>query len=106
MAIGGVADVRRLALNVPVMKVAATNGYKSLSRMRHPPVFRPVGAAEGCDLLILLFGFWVLGFGAYPLLRLGLLAVSLLQRLTFPDAGVPAQRKVSKRLCPRRTALR
>jgi hypothetical protein len=26
--------------------------------------------------------------------------VSLLQRLTFPDAGVPAQRKVSKRLRP------
>jgi hypothetical protein len=56
MAIGGVADVRRLALNVPVMKVAATNGYKSLSRMSHPPAFPPVGAAEGCDLLI-CFGF-------------------------------------------------
>ena len=26
--------------------------------------------------------------------------VSLLQRLTFPNAGVPAQRKVGKRLCP------
>jgi hypothetical protein len=34
------------------------------------------------------------------------MAVSLLQRLTFPDAGMPAQRKVSKRLCPWRTALR
>jgi hypothetical protein len=36
-AIGGVADVRSLALNEEVMKVAATNGYKSLSRMRHSP---------------------------------------------------------------------
>jgi hypothetical protein len=26
--------------------------------------------------------------------------VSLLQRLTFTNAGVPAQQKVSKRLCP------
>jgi hypothetical protein len=56
-------------------------------------VITSVGAAEGCDLLILLvWGFGVLGFwgfgvlGAYPLLRVGLLAVSLLQRLTFPDA--------------------
>jgi hypothetical protein len=48
-------------------------------------VITSVGAAEGCDLLILLvWGFGVLG--AYPLLRVGLLAVSLLQRLTFPDA--------------------
>ena len=45
------------------------------------------------------FGFlWVLL--AYPLLRVLRLAVSLLQRLTFSNAGVPAQQKVSKRLCP------
>jgi hypothetical protein len=41
---------------------------------------------------------WVLL--AYPLLRVLRLAVSLLQRLTFSNAGVPAQQKVSKRLCP------
>jgi len=34
------------------------------------------------------------------LLRVLPLAVSLLQRLTFSNAGMPAQQKVSKRLCP------
>ena len=34
------------------------------------------------------------------MLRVLPLAVSLLQRLTFSNAGVPAQQKVSKRLCP------
>ncbi len=75
----------------------------------------------------------MVGLGAYPLLRVLLLAVSLLQRVTFSRrrvigfgwigglsvaAGVAAggfaltathfsrRRKVSKRLCPRRTALR
>ena len=38
------------------IKNPKTNGYKSLSRMRHLPAFPPVGAAEGCDLLI-CFGF-------------------------------------------------
>jgi len=52
----------------------------------------------------LLFGPWVLG--AYPLLWLGPLAVSLLQRVPFSNAGVPAQQKGTKRLGPRRTALR
>jgi hypothetical protein len=28
MAVGGVADVRRLAVNGAVLKVVATNGYK------------------------------------------------------------------------------
>jgi hypothetical protein len=51
MAVGGVADVRRLALNEPVMKVAATNGYKKATPTFGPT---PVGAAEGCDLLIWL----------------------------------------------------
>ena len=50
--------------------------------------------------------FFGLGLGAYPFFLVLRLAVSLLQRLTFPNAEVPAQRKVSKRLCPRRTALR
>jgi hypothetical protein len=40
------------------------------------------------------------GIEAYPLLRVLPLAVSLLQRLTFSNAGMPAQQKVSKRLCP------
>jgi hypothetical protein len=51
MAVGGVADVRRLALNEPVMKVAATNGYKKATPTFGPT---PVGAAEGCDLFIWL----------------------------------------------------
>jgi hypothetical protein len=47
------------------MKVAATNGYKSLSRMRHSPAFRPVGVAEGLrsfDLLWLRLLIWLLIF--------------------------------------------
>ena len=47
-----------------------------------------------------MWGFFVFGIEAYPLLRVLPLAVSLLQRLTFSNAGVPAQQKVSKRLCP------
>jgi len=50
-AIGGVADVRSLALNEEVMKVAATNGYKKHTSTGAPP---PVGATEGRDLLISL----------------------------------------------------
>jgi hypothetical protein len=37
MAVGGIADVRRLALNVAVMKVAATNGYKKATQRRQNP---------------------------------------------------------------------
>ena len=48
-------------------------------------VIPSVGAAAGGDLLI-LFGIGDWGLGAYPLLRVLPLAVSLLQRLTFPDA--------------------
>jgi len=44
--------------------------------------------------------FLFFGIEAYPLLRVLPLAVSLLQRLTFSNAGMPAQQKVSKRLCP------
>jgi hypothetical protein len=36
-AIGGVADVRSLALIEPVMKVAATNGYKKATQRRQNP---------------------------------------------------------------------
>ncbi|MHA3739201.1 hypothetical protein ACXR0M_26515 [Pseudomonas sp. Eth.TT006] len=43
-----------------------------------------VGAAAGCDLLIWIFlKLEWLGLGAYPLLRVLPLAVSLLQRVTF-----------------------
>ncbi|WP_434766689.1 hypothetical protein [Pseudomonas triticicola] len=58
-AIGGVADVRSLALNEEVMKVAATNGYKKATQRRQNPASPinrvRVGAAAGCDLLTLVF---------------------------------------------------
>ncbi|WP_283438678.1 hypothetical protein [Pseudomonas helmanticensis] len=65
-------------------------------RLYRQALITSVGAAAGCDLLI-LFGIWIgigiglrlgigLGLGAYPLLRVLPLTVSLLQRLTFPNA--------------------
>jgi hypothetical protein len=52
-------------------------------------VISSVGAAAGCDLFDFVCDWGVdlgSGLGAYPLLRVLPLAVSLLQRLTFPDA--------------------
>ena len=40
------------------------------------------------------------GLGVYPLLRLRPLMVSPLRRVPFSNAGVPAQQKGTKRLCP------
>ena len=45
-------------------------------------------------------GLRFFGLRVYPLLRVLLLAVSLLQRVPFSNAGVPAQQKGTKRLCP------
>jgi hypothetical protein len=46
MAGGGVADVRRLAVNEEVMKVIATNGYKKAIKLYARMHTGPVGASS------------------------------------------------------------
>jgi len=61
MAVGGVADVRSLAVNEEGMKVIATNGYKKnttrsveQTRQSHPPrsSCRACEAAFGCAAVV------------------------------------------------------
>jgi hypothetical protein len=51
MAGGGVADVRRLAVNEELMKVVATNGYKKATKRQAKKTPRTSrGVFRGCGL--------------------------------------------------------